>query len=70
MKQKKMKASYAKFIQNGDPFDKGKFIEGKLKVLSDMDIAPSQTEMDALYECETPRQIENCVRKIISNRWN
>lgn len=69
MKQKKMKTSYAKFIQVG-LFDKGKFIEGKLKVLSDMDITLSETEMNTLYECETPRQIENCVRKIVNNRWN
>lgn len=70
MKQKKMKVSYAKFIQNGKPFDKAKCIEEKLKVLSDMDIAPTEMEMYALDKCETPRQIENIIRTIISNRWN
>lgn len=57
-------------IPIGKPFDKGRFIEGKLKVLSDMCITPTEREMDALYKCDTPRQIEDAVRTIISNRWN
>ena len=68
MKQKKMKTSYAKFVQVGC-FDKGKFIEGKLKVLSDMDITLTEREMEALYKCDSPRQIENTVRTIIHSRW-
>ena len=69
MKQKKMKTSYAKFVQVGH-FDKGKYIEGKLKVLSDMCITLTEREMQTLNTLDTPRQIENYIRKIINNRWN
>ena len=69
MKQKKMKTSYAKFIPTGC-FDKGKFIEGKLKILSDMDITLTEREMEMLYAFNAPRQIENFIRAVIISRWN
>lgn len=67
MKQKKMKTSYAKFVQVGC-FDKGKFIEGKLKVFSDMDITLTESETEVLYSLSTPRQIEKFVSIIIKDR--
>lgn len=70
MKQKKMKTSYGKADLIGNPFDKGKFIEGKLKVLSDMRITLTEREMEMLYSFNTPRQIENFVRAVIISRWN
>ncbi len=69
MKQKKMKTSYAKYIQVGS-FDKGKFIEGKLKLLDDMCITLTEREMEMLNAFATPRQIENFIRAIIISRWN
>lgn len=70
MKQKKMKTASFKANAIGKPFDKGKFIEGKLKVLSDMNIALSEREMEMLHSFSTPRQIENFIRAVIISRWN
>lgn len=61
---------YANPIPIGKPFDKGKYIEGKMKVLSDMCITPTEREIKAIYECDTPRQIESTIRTIIHSRWN
>jgi hypothetical protein len=61
---------YANAVPIGKPFDKAKCVEEKLKLLSDMCITLSQREMDALNALNTPRQIENFIRSIISNRWN
>lgn len=61
---------YANPIPIGKPFDKGKCIEGKLKLLNDMGITLSQTEMKTLDTMHTPRQIETYIRSIINNRWN
>lgn len=68
-KQKKMRTSYAKYIQQGKPFDKGKFIEGKLKILADMDISLTEREMEMLHSFSSPRQIESFIRAVIMNRW-
>ena len=61
---------YANAIPLGKPFDKGKCIEGKLKLLDDMQITLTEREMETLYTFSTPRQIENYIRDIINNRWN
>lgn len=61
---------YANPIPIGKPFDKGKYIEGKLKVLSDMCITLTEREMETLNTFSTPRQIETYIRTIINNRWN
>ena len=68
MKQKKMRTSYAKFIQTGC-FNKEKFIEEQPKVLSDMKIEPTETEIADFWICETPRQIEQHKTKVITNHW-
>ena len=68
-KQRQMRTSYAKYIQTGKPFDKGKFIEEKLKTLADMDIALTEREMEMLYSFNSPRQIETFIRAVITNRW-
>lgn len=47
------------------PFDKGKYIEGKLKILRQMDITLNQSEMETVNAFNTPRQIENFIRQII-----
>lgn len=60
---------YANAIPIGS-FDKGKFIEGKLKVLGDMCITLTERETELLHSFSTPRQIENFIRAIIINRWN
>ena len=68
-KQKQMRTSYAKYIQSGKPFDQGKFIEGKLKTLKDMDITLTEREMEMLHSFSSPRQIESFIRAVIMNRW-
>lgn len=66
-KQRQMRTSYAKYIQNGY-FDKGKFIEGKLKILKDMKIALTEREMEMLYSFSSPRQIEGFIRAVFISR--
>lgn len=61
---------YANAIPIGKPFDKGKCIEEKLKLLNQMCIIPTEREMEMLDTLNTPRQIENFIRSIINNRWN
>ena len=70
MKQKKMKTASFKANAIGKPFDKGKFIKGKLKLLSDMDITLSERETELIYKFNGPRQIENFIRAVIISRWN
>ena len=57
-------------IPIGKPFDKGKCIEEKLKILSHMCITPTKMEMQTLDTLNTPREIESYIRTIINNRWN
>lgn len=61
---------YANAIPSGGPFDKAKFIEGKLKILDQMCITLTEREMQNLNALDTPRQIENYIRSIINSRWN
>ena len=61
---------YANAIPLGKPFNKGKCIEGKLKLLSDMGITLTEREMETLDTMDTPRQIETYIRSIIKSRWN
>lgn len=61
---------YANALPIGKPFDKAKCIEGKLKLLSDMNITLTKMEMEALNTLKSPRQIETFIRSIIKNRWN
>ena len=61
---------YANPIPVGKPFDKGKCIEGKLKMLKQMCITLTKREMETLDTMHTPRQIESYIRSVINNRWN
>lgn len=61
---------YANAIPIGKPFNKGKCIEEKLKLLSHMSIVLTEREMEILNTLHTPRQIESFIRSIINNRWN
>ena len=68
-KQRQMRTSYAKYIQNGY-FDKEKFIEGKLKVLKDMEITLTERETQMMYSFSSPRQIEGFIRAVFMSRSN
>ena len=70
MKRKNTRTDFFKGNPIGKPFDKGKFIEGKLKLLSDMDIVLTEREMEMIHSFSTPRQIENFIRAVIISRWN
>ena len=59
---------YVNAIPIGKPFDKGKCLKGKLKLLDDMDIHLTKREMEILDTLNTPRQIEKFIRTIIHNR--
>lgn len=59
---------YANPLPMGKPFDKGKCVEGKLKLLDDMCIHLTKREMEILNGLKSPREIENFVRDIIRNR--
>lgn len=61
---------YANAIPSGNPFNKAKCIEGKLKLLDQMCITLTEREMKDLDALNTPRQIENYIRSVINNRWN
>jgi hypothetical protein len=61
---------YANPIPMGKPFDKGKYIEGKLKPLKDMSIALTKREMQTLDTLSTPREIDKYIGSIINNRWS
>jgi hypothetical protein len=60
---------YAHAIPMGRPFNKAKCIEDKLKMLSQMCITLTTTEMEKLNTLNSPRQIEAYIRNIIDNRW-
>lgn len=59
---------YVHAVPIGKPFDKVKCVEGKLKLLSDMHITLTGSEMQTLDSLNTPRQIEKFIREIIHNR--
>ena len=61
---------YANAIPLGKPWNKGKFIKGKLKMLKQMCIKLTDSELKHLYTLNTPREIENFICTIINNRWN
>lgn len=63
------KIHYANAEPMGEPFNKANCIEGKLKMLSQMCITLTQSEMEILNTKNTPRQIESYIRDIINNRW-
>jgi hypothetical protein len=58
---------YANAIPMGRPFNKVKCIEDKLKMLSQICITLTATEMAKLNTLNTPRQIEAYIRDIIDN---
>ena len=60
---------YANAIPIGKPFDRGEFIEGKLKLLQDFHITITEREMEIFNTLNTPREIEKFVRDIIISRW-
>ena len=69
MKQKKMRTASFKANPIGKPFDKCKFIQEKLKLLSDMDITLTKREREMLCSFNTPRKMEVFVNLVITSRW-
>lgn len=61
---------YAIPVPIGEPFNKEKCIEEKLKMLSHMCITLTKNEAKHLDTLDNPRQIESYIRTIINNRWN
>ena len=70
MKRKNTRTDFFKGNPIGKPFDKGKCIQEKLELLSDMDIVLTEREMEMMHSFGTPRQIENFIRAVIISRWN
>jgi hypothetical protein len=69
MKRKNTRTDFFKGNPIGKPFDKGKFIEEKLELLSDMDIVLTEREMEMLCSFNTPRKMEVFVNLVITSRW-
>ena len=60
-----------RIIPTRHPYKANKYREGKLKMLEDMGIALTESEMEAFNKLTIQRQIDNFTRQIIKNyRWD
>lgn len=51
---------------NGNP---KKYLDGKLRILNDFCITPTESEINHLKTLKTQSEIDNGILNIINNRW-